>query len=193
MEYKSVTMDKIPESWDKEIKVVVDNNKIKISSDSIDHIVLWHNEKPDDRCLIRWSIFGDYVKIGDVYQYKQVMDKKKPAKKWFALETKGENMLFWISFSKLKPSKKMFLMEVTRFPYFLEKKTSPHMVCVPRNEFKPSVTRTWLSIFLADDETAVKEVNAEPDLNRNFFNQQAMDSPATFRRITEIYTPGCKE
>ncbi len=190
-EYKSVPLDKIPEGWDKEIKVVVNGKKVKLAADSIDHAVIWHNDNPDDRCLIKWLPSGTFnMKDGST---KQTMEKGKPFMKWFAFRTAGEHLRLWISFSKLKPSKNRFVLEVNPVTNFFEKKGYPYLIGVPRNEFKPNLTRNWLSAFLADDKVLVSEMSQEKELNRNFLQQQVIDSPAVFDHITKTYTPGRTE
>lgn len=189
-EYKAVPISKLPEGWDKEIKTDVDGQKLRIPSDSINHVVLWRNDNPDDKCLIAWLPFGDFLM--DDGSFKQAMNKKKEARKWFALDAVGENMKLWINFSKLKSYKDGFTMQVGNYPYWFEKKDAPYLIGVVRNVFKPSLTRRWLSAFLADDEVMVDEINSEKELNRNLLQQQNLDSPLVFRRIAETYTPGRK-
>lgn len=189
-EHRGVPVAKLPEGWDKQIKTVVDNKKMSIPSDSISSVVLWRNDNPDDKCLIAWLPFGEFI-MGDG-SYKQTMNKKQEARKWFAFDTKGENLALWINFSKLKSSKSGFTMQVGNFPYWFETKAAPYLIGVERNVFKPSLTRRWLSAFLADDEVLVDEINAEKELNRNLLQQQNLDSPLVFRRIAETYTPSRK-
>ncbi len=186
--YEAVALDKLPDGWSEEVKIVVDGRKVKIPSDSIASMTIWHTENPDSRVILHWMEYGDWgMNDGS---YHAAMEKGKPAKKWFALRAAGPEMSFWISVLKLKPSSKRFVVEMTKAHYFLLKKSAPFAVSVPRNVFKPALTRTWLAAFLADDEVLAAEATAEKDLNRSFLGQQNMDSPAIFEHIAETYTPG---
>ena len=73
-EHRGVPVAKLPEGWDKHIKTVVDNKKMSIPSDSISSVVLWRNDNPDDKCLIAWLPFGEFIM--DDGSYKQTMNKK---------------------------------------------------------------------------------------------------------------------
>lgn len=47
-----------PKSWDKEVAVKINGEKLKIKGDSIDHIVFWPTKYPDNPQIICWHTYG---------------------------------------------------------------------------------------------------------------------------------------
>lgn len=56
-EYSGVELT-TPKSWDKEVAVKINGEKLKIKGDSIDHIVFWPTKYPDNPQIICWHTYG---------------------------------------------------------------------------------------------------------------------------------------
>ncbi|MDE6268687.1 MAG: hypothetical protein K2M04_06365 [Muribaculaceae bacterium] len=92
---------KLPGSWHNKVEYLLDGKKHKVKADSVDHILLYHAEAPERKAYLRWNSIGKFD-----HKKNEIIDWK--AKNWQVLESAGDNLLYWVSFWKVKVGKKDF-------------------------------------------------------------------------------------
>lgn len=166
----------LPRGWDKNIQFKdADKKEMKLESNDVDYVVFWHKDSPERQALIKYMYTGKYDpktnEIDTVPREKEMW--------WFALETAGEHLSYWLCINQISPSKKSISFSVRDYPHHLVKPEMPDRAfLVPINGLKPSTTRDWLKGFLADDP-----VIADSIANKGYF--KVKDS----RRIGNFYNP----
>lgn len=182
---------KCPRSWYDKVEYFIDGKKHKIHADSIDHMLLYHVDYPENKAYLRRNAIGKYD-----FAKNELIDWK--AKNWQFLETAGEHLLYWVSFWKVKLGKKGFTFSVGAYegtyttPYYFKKPTDPIALNIPSNFYKPGATRDWLIQYLADDPEIVKCISEKGYFSKkqsDFLRHGSAANPFYYEDIAVDYNP----
>lgn len=183
---------KLPGGWHDKVEYFLDGKKQKVSADSVDHILLYHVDAPERKSYLRWNSIGKFD-----HKKNEIIDWK--AKNWQVLESAGENLLYWVSFWKVKVGKKDFTFYLGAYegayttPYYFQKPTDPIALNIPANFYRPGVTRDWLATYLADDPEIVESIT-----EKGYFSKKWKDvyrhggnagNPFYYEEIAVDYNP----
>lgn len=91
---------KLPGSWYSKTEYYLDGKKQKVDSDSIDHMLIYHIDFPERKAYVSYNPIGKYD-----FKKNEIVDFK--AKNWQMLESAGDNLLYWVSFWKVKVGKRV--------------------------------------------------------------------------------------
>ena len=195
-EYSAVEFT-TPKAWDKEVTVKIDGEKLKISGDSIDHIVFWPTKYPDNKQIICWHTYGSLDTENGEYKPNLGHNSKKGelSRQWFALQNVGEYVNLWSCFSEVKLVKdQVYLSTTLSSPYFFQKKDG-RFVHVPFSLFKSGKTRKWLSEFFSDDEVLVELLSDKSQLydKSSGFRHGSLYTPYQYEDIVKLYVADRKK
>lgn len=171
-----------PWGADKGLKAVIDGKKTKLASDSIDVVVVWHKDRPDEQYVIKWM---------RCLIYRHQEDRLENAySSWFALQAAGDRLSFWIEINSFKLKKKYMRISVPEESYFLwrEGDEGPCRVNTRRGAGR---AKEWLSAFLATDGELVRSFNEDIDIgkwNGGYYYQ----GTTLYEKLVKEYTPGRK-
>ncbi len=166
----------LPKGWEKKIKFKDAAKKdVKLESNDVDYILFWHKNSPDRKAVIKYMYTARYdTKTNEIDTVPREKEKW-----WFALDTAGEHLSYWLCLQQIYPSKIGISFSVRDYPNHLVKPEMPDRAfLVPINGLKPSTTRDWLKGFLSDDP-----VIADSIANKGYY--KVKDS----RRIGNFYNP----
>ena len=195
-EYSAVEFT-TPKAWDKEVTVKIDGEKLKISGDSIDHIVFWPTKYPDNKQIICWHTYGSLDTENGEYKPNLGHNSKKGelSRQWFALQNVGEYVNLWSCFSEVKLVKDQVNLSTTlSSPYFFQKQDG-RFVHVPFSLFKSGKTRKWLSEFFSDDEVLVELLSDKSQLydKSSGFRHGSLYTPYQYEDIVKLYVADRKK
>lgn len=195
-EYSAVEFT-TPKAWDKEVTVKIDGEKLKISGDSIDHIVFWPTKYPDNKQIICWHTYGSLDTENGEYIPNLGHNSKKGelSRQWFALQNIGEYVKLWSCFSEVKLVKdQVYLSTTLSSPYFFQKQDG-RFVHVPFSLFKSGKTRKWLSEFFSDDEVLVELLSDKSQLydKSSGFRHGSLYTPYQYEDIVKLYVADRKK
>lgn len=182
---------KLPGSWYEIVEYFIDGKKHKINADMIDHLVLYHVDAPERKAYLRWNPIGKF-------DHKKQEISGGKVKNWQILESVGDNLLYWISFWKVKVSKKGFSFNLGAneraytTPYYFQKPTDPFPVNIPSNFYRPGATRDWLVTYLADDPEIVKRISEKGYFSKkqsDFLRHGSAANPFYYEDIAVDYNP----
>lgn len=146
----------VPAGTMEEFKIKADNKKIKIKSDDVASLTLWHKDTPENRHLM---VYTDRREVN----YEKNVDKLEEFKKWFVLFSPGENVSVWIYAGGIDVSKERINMSPASSGYGYNtfynfwKKGDPCPVFFKFNR-KRDKMEEWLSKFFADDPKLTEKI-----------------------------------
>ncbi len=187
--YKGVEVE-IPAGTMEEVKIKVDGKKIKLKSELIDHLILWHKDNPE---LKHFMVYSGRREI----DYEKNLDKIEDYKKWFVLMVPGEYVSIWIYACGIDVGKKGINMSPCNNKYGyntfynLWKKGDNNPVFLKFNR-KQEKMETWLARFLADDpEFAARVLDKEYRTTKYKDSRRfgTMLCPMYLEKIAEDYHP----
>ena len=85
----------MPMNYDSQITVKLNGSKVKVQSDSIDHIVLWHNRHPEEKVLIKYVAARHYVEKLDSIVDSTEKNGTREFKLWLCLDQVGPHCSHW--------------------------------------------------------------------------------------------------
>lgn len=182
---------KLPGSWYEKVEYFLDGKKHKIHADSIDHMLLYHVDFPERKAYLKWNSIGKFD-----FSKNELIDFK--AKNWQVLESAGENLLYWVSFWKVKVGKNGFTFNVGAYegayttPYYFQKPTDPIALNIPSNFYRAGVTRNWLINYLADDPEIVERISEKGYFSKkqsDFLRHGTAANPFYYEEIAIDYNP----
>lgn len=185
--FQSVNLD-LPKGWDKTVKFKDTADKeVKLESNDIDYIVFWHKDAPDHKALIRYMFTARYnPKTNEIDTVPRQKEKW-----WFALESSGDHLSYWVCFQEIKPSKKGISYIIRDYPHHFVKPEMPDRAfLIQINGMKPSTTRNWLKGFLADDPLLTEAITDKGYFSIKKSNRQGnFYNPFFFEQIAVDYNP----
>lgn len=182
---------KLPGSWHDKVEYYVDGKKHKISADSIDHIMLYHVDVPERKVYLQRNSIGKFD-----HKKNEITDWK--AKNWQFLESAGDHLLYWVSFYKVKVSKKGLSFDVGAYagarttPYYFQRENDPICLNIPSNFYRPGATREWLCVYLADDPELVERITEKGYFSKkqsDFLRHGTAANPFYYEDIAVDYNP----
>lgn len=182
---------KLPGSWYSKTEYYLDGKKQKVDSDSIDHMLIYHIDFPERKAYVSYNPIGKYD-----FKKNEIVDFK--AKNWQMLESAGDNLLYWVSFWKVKVGKKGFTFNVGAYegarttPYYFQKPTDPIAFNIPSNFYRPGATREWLVKYLADDPEIVERISEKGYFSKrqsDFLRHGTAANPFYYEDIAIDYNP----
>lgn len=189
-EYRDVEL-KLPGGWDKTIQFTTGDKKMKVASDSVGNIVLWHKDAPENKVMLVWRKWGDFHPDKDP-QYKLSDGKNR---KWFSVESVGDHALYLISVISVSPGKKKISMQVTDAPHFFQRRDMDYAIFVPYNWRAGKKLRAWLCAFFPGDDVLAANITDNGYFNRKEGRRHGgtMVNPYLYEDIAVDYTPGRHE
>ncbi|WP_290431453.1 hypothetical protein [Paramuribaculum intestinale] len=187
-----------PKSWDKEVAVKINGEKLKIKGDSIDHIVFWPTKYPDNPQIICWHTYGSIDNKTGEYKPNCGHNAKKgePSKQWFAIHAAGEHVNLWSCFSSIKlTGETVYFTTTLSSPYFFQKHDGL-FVHIPFTLFKSGKTREWLSTFFSDDEPLAEILSDKSQLydrGSAAYRKGSLYTPYKYEDIVKLYVDGRKK
>lgn len=173
----------LPKGWDKKLKIKSGNTQEVLSADDVDHFVLWHNDSPDKKTLIK------RVGVG-LYNHKKNEKDLRSYKGWMAVLSAGEHLSYMIWFNKIILKSNTIKYEMDDKSHFFHKSGEEHAFMIHINTVKPSSTRDWLKRFLDDDPVLVEKITEKGYFNRkNPYHQGNNYNPFFFEDIAVDYNP----
>ncbi len=182
---------KLPGSWYEKVEYFIDGKKKHVHADSIDHILLYHVDVPENKVFLRRNPIGSYD-----FNKNEIKDFK--AKNWQVLESAGEHLTYWVSFWKVKVGKGGFSFNIgayegaRRTPYYFQKPTDPIALNIPSNFYRPGATRDWLIHYLADDPEIVERISEKGYFSKkqsDFLRHGSGANPFYYEDIAVDYNP----
>lgn len=187
VEYDNVELV-LPRGWDDELKMKTVNGKqIKVKSDSVNHLMIWHRDFPERKGLL---MYKTYTKFND----KTGEIKPEKFKIWLALESAGKHLSYWIRFNEVKTNKKniTYSLVTSSSPYFFVKSENPAFaVEIPINVYRIGKTQQWLCSFLASDPDLTRRISENGYYSKkDGFRHEGNDyNPFFFEEIAVDYNP----
>ncbi len=178
-------------SWYEIVEYFIDGKKHKINADTIDHIVLYHVDVPEKKAYLSRNPIGKF-------DHKKQEISGGKVKNWQFLESAGDNLLYWVSFWKVKVGKNGFSFNLGAneraytTPYYFQKPTDPYPLNIPSNFYRPGATRDWLVIYLADDPEIVKRISEKGYFSKrqsDFLRHGTAANPFYYEDIAIDYNP----
>lgn len=187
--YSSVEIE-LPAGTVEELKIKLDGKKIKIKSNDVDSLIVWHKSNPDDKYLMRYS------KRREI-DYEKGEDKIEKYSKWFVLKNTGKYVSVWVYACMVDVTKS----GITTAPcdtkygyntfYNFWKNGDLYPVYMKYNR-KTEKTEAWCAMFFSDDETLSnkildKQYRAESYKESRRFGTMLCDM--MLERIANDYSP----
>ena len=178
----------LPKGWDSKIKFKDASEKeVKLESNDVEHIVLWHKDAPEHKALIKYMFTAKYnPKTNEIDTVPREKEKW-----WFTLESAGDHLSYWICFNEIKPSKKGITYIIRDCPHHFVKPEMPDRAfMIVTNSIKPGTIRNWLKGFLADDPVLTEALNDKGYYNKKkSLRQGNLYNPYFFEEMAVDYNP----
>ena len=171
-----------PWGADKELKAKIDGKKTKITSDSIDMVVIWHKDRPDEQYVIKWM-------RALIFRHKENR-LENAYRSWFALHQAGDHLSYWIEINSFKLKKKYMRISVPQEAHFLWRDCDDGP-CKVNTQRGAGRTRAGLTAFLDSDKELCRSLNEDLDIGKwngdYYFNGMTL-----YEKLVKEYTPGRK-
>jgi len=181
----------LPNFWGINFKYTVNGEKVKIKSDNIDHMIVWHESTPDSKAYMKQMAYGEFKhKTGE---YK--VNEKRTG--WYMLVSSGEHLAYWIAFWQVKVKDKGFEFKLGDSPsgyggtpYFFQRSGDKVAYKIAYDAARPGLVRDWLIAFLSDDPELVKKITDKGYFSRRQARRYGPDyNPFLFEEIALDYNP----
>lgn len=140
----------LPGGTVEEFKIKSDGKKIKIQSNDVDSLIVWHKSNPDDQYLMVYS------KRREI-DYEKGDDQIEKYSKWFVLKNKGEYVSVWVYACMVDVTRNGIVTAPcdTKYGYntfySFWKAGDEYPVYMKYNR-KTEKTEAWCAKFFSDDE-----------------------------------------
>lgn len=174
---------KLPKGWDSKLKIKSGNTEETLPADSVDHFLLWHNDNPEQKAVIK------YLGVG---RYNRKKDESTPNdyKVWMSLRSAGDHLSYWISFNKIKLKSNAIKYEIGSDTHYFLKRGAEYAIMIPVNPMFMGRTNNWLKAFLRDDPELVKNITDKGYTSRKqAYHQGTNYNPFLLEEIAVDYNP----
>lgn len=151
----------IPAGTEEEVKIKADGKKIKIKSEDVARLILWHEKNPDNKYLM---VYSDRREI----DYEKGIDRIEKYKKWFVLKNPGENVSVWVYACMIDVGKNGISLAPcdTKYGYntfYNFWKNGDETPVFMKFHRKTEETEAWCARFFSDDKALSEKI-----LNREY-------------------------
>ncbi len=147
-EFASVEVT-LPGGTEEELTIKSDGKKIKLKSDSIEALILWHKANPEQQYLLKYSPCREI-------DYEKGTDGLEKFNKWFVLMDEGPNVSVWVYACMIDVGKNGISTAPCDSKYGYNtfynfwKKGEQYPVYMKYNR-KTEKTEAWCAEFFSDD------------------------------------------
>lgn len=172
----------IPKSWEKQVKVAVGGEEMKLPAEEIERIVFWHKDSPEQQYVLVYKEEGKFDR-----KHNEI--KGYGSKSWFTVEAVGEHLVWLVEYLKIKPSASKMTIQVATKPNHFLKAGTDIAVEIPDDNFLR--VGKWLREFLADDSEIIKNITNKgyEDRRQAFRHGGNVYNPFLYELIVVDYTP----
>ena len=172
----------IPKWREKQVKVTVGGEEMKLPAEEIDIIVLWHKDSPEQQYVLVYKEAGKFDR-----KHNEI--KSYGSKSWFTVEAVGEHLVWLVQYLKIKPSASKMTIQLPTKPNHFLKAGTDIAVEIPDDNFLR--VGKWLREFLADDSEIVKKITDKcyQDRRQAFRHGGNVYNPFLYELIVVDYTP----
>lgn len=172
----------IPKWSEKQVKVAVGGEEMKLPAEEIDIIVFWHKDSPEQQYVLVYKEAGKFDR-----KHNEI--KSYGSKSWFTVEAVGEHLVWLVQYLKIKPSASKMTIQLPTKPNHFLKAGTDIAVEIPDDNFLR--VGKWLREFLADDSEIVKKITDKcyQDRRQAFRHGGNVYNPFLYELIVVDYTP----
>lgn len=172
----------IPKSWEKQVKVAVGGEEMKLPAEEIERIVFWHKDSPEQQYVLVYKEEGKFDR-----KHNEI--KGYGSKSWFTVEAVDEHLVWLVEYLKIKPSASKMTIQVATKPNHFLKAGTDIAVEIPDDNFLR--VGKWLREFLADDSEIIKNITDKgyEDRRQAFRHGGNVYNPFLYELIVVDYTP----